>query len=120
VEVVVRIWSFGVSTLVVSALILSSACGDAGGTSGSKATIEIVDNAFSPGTLRVKVGTTVTWQWKGKNTHSVVGTFEGQDYNSGDHTGAGFSASHKFAAAGTYQYVCGFHGGSMPGTVIVE
>ena len=57
----------------------------------------------------------------GQNTHSVVGTFDGQDYNSGDHTRAdAFTATHQIITAGTYEYVCGFHGGSMRGTVIVE
>lgn len=96
-----------------------SACGDDGPT-GSSSAVAITDNAFTPSNLRVKAGTTVTWEWKGQNTHSVVGTFDGQDFNSGDHTGGNFTASHEFTTVGTYQYVCGFHGGSMPGTVTVE
>ena len=111
---------FGWSLLVISALILLSACGDDGGKSPAGAAVDIVDNAFTPGTLHIHAGATVTWTWKGQKTHSVVGTFDGQDYNSGDHTGAGFSATYTFAKAGTYQYVCGFHGGSMPGTVVVD
>ena len=113
--------TFSCGLLLVSALVVTSACGDDGGASDSPAAVQIVDNAFSPGTQRVKTGTTVSWTWVGENTHSVVGTFDGQDYNSGDHTRAdGFTATYKFAAAGTYEYVCGFHGGSMRGTVIVE
>lgn len=113
--------TLGCSLLVVSAIAAASACSDDGGTSGSPAAVQIVDNAFTPNTLRVKAGTTVSWTWVGDNTHSVVGTFDGQDYNSGDHTRADhFTATHQFAAAGTYEYVCGFHGGSMRGTVIVE
>ena len=113
--------TFGCSVLIVSALVALSACGDGASPSGAPAAVQIVDNAFSPGTLQVKVGTTVSWTWVGNNTHSVVGTFEGQDYNSGDHTRAdGFTATHRFTTAGTYEYVCGFHGGSMRGTVIVE
>ena len=115
-----RTRTFASAVVVISALILASACGDDGGKSAATSTVDIVDNAFTPGTLHVKAGTTVTWEWKGNNTHSVVGTFDGQDYNSGDHTGAGFSATFDFTKAGTYQYVCGFHGGSMPGTVVVE
>jgi len=110
---------FGRSAFAVFALVLMSACGD-DGPSGSSSAVAITDNAFTPSSLRVKAGTTVTWEWKGQNTHSVVGTFDGQDFNSGDHTGGNFTASHEFATVGTYQYVCGFHGGSMPGTVIVE
>ena len=113
--------TFGCALLIVSALVAVSACGDDGGGSASSPSVQIVDNAFSPGTLRVKTGTTVSWTWAGHNTHSVVGTFDGQDYNSGDHTRAdGFTATHRFSTAGTYEYVCGFHGGSMRGSVIVE
>ena len=115
--------TFGRSLLFASALLAASACGadgeppDSGGTSA----VEIVDNAFAPGTVRVKAGTTVSWTWVGENTHSVVGTFDGKDFNSGDHTRAdGITASHPFTTPGTYDYVCGFHGGSMKGTVIVE
>ena len=114
--------TFGCSLLIVSALVAVSACGDDGdGPSGSASAVQIIDNAFSPGTLRVKAGTTVSWKWRGRNTHSVAGTFDGQDFNSGDHTRAdGVTATHQFTTAGTYEYVCGFHGGSMRGTVIVE
>ena len=95
-------------------------CGDSGGSS-NRASVEIVDNAFSPASVRVAKGETVTWTWKGANTHSVVGPFDGRDFNSGDHTSAErFTSSYRFMTAGTYEYVCGFHGGSMKGTVVVE
>ena len=112
--------TFGCALLIVALLVAASACGDDGGGPASSPAVEIIDNSFSPDTLRVKTGTTVSWTWAGQNTHSVVGTFDGQDYNSGDHTRAdGLTATHRFATAGTYEYVCGFHGGSMRGTVIV-
>jgi plastocyanin len=95
-------------------------CGDDASSGSDQPTVEIIDNAFRPSTVRVKAGATVTWNWGGHNTHSVVGTFDGVDYNSGDHTSAErFHASYQFKTAGTYEYVCGFHGGSMKGTVIV-
>jgi plastocyanin len=111
----------GRATIVMlsfSALVLG--CGDSGGSS-TNASVEILDNAFSPASVRVEQGATVTWTWTGANTHSVVGTFDGRDFNSGDHTSAErFTASYQFATVGTYEYVCGFHGGSMKGAVIVE
>jgi plastocyanin len=108
-----------IATLCVS--LPAFGCGDSGGPTTENASVEIVDNAFSPSSVRVARGATVTWTWKGANTHSVAGPFEGRDFNSGDHTAAeGFTASYEFTTTGTYEYVCGFHGGSMRGTVIVE
>ena len=113
---------FACALLIAAGIVALPACGDdRPGAGAPTAAVEIIDNAFSPGTLRVKAGTTVSWTWKGQNTHSVVGTFDGQDFNSGDHTRAdGFTASHQFTTAGTYEYVCGFHGGSMKGVVVVD
>ena len=110
----------GRATILMLGLpVLVGGCGDGG--SSTKASVEIVDNAFPPASVRVEKGATVTWTWAGANTHSVVGTFDGRDFNSGDHTSAErFTASYKFTTAGTYEYVCGFHGGSMKGAVIVE
>jgi len=111
--------NIGCSMLVVAALFLVSACGDDGKSSAPSA-VQIIDNAFSPGTLHVKAGTTVTWTWVGQNTHSVVGISDGFDYNSLDHTRAeGFVASYQFPNKGTFEYICGVHGGAMKGTVIV-
>jgi plastocyanin len=86
-------------------------------------TIEVTDNVFTPSTLRVKVGQTVVWEWASKGPHSVIGDFDGEEFNSGEHTGAEgccFAAIHLFGKSGTYQYFCGIHGGGMSGTVIVE
>lgn len=106
--------------VMLSLPALFTACGDSGGSS-SNTEVEIVDNAFSPASVTVERGTTVTWTWGGVNTHSVVGTFDGRDFNSGDHTSADrVTASYQFTTKGTYEYVCGFHGGSMRGTVVVE
>jgi plastocyanin len=105
----------GLATLTIAL----AGCGD--DASAGQPTVEIIDNAFRPASLRAKVGDTVTWTWSGRNTHSVVGTFDGVDYNSGDHTSAErFRATYQFTTPGTYEYVCGFHGGSMKGAVIVE
>jgi plastocyanin len=110
----------GIAVVMACSSLVFTGCGDDGGARDA-ASVEIVDNAFSPATRRVRAGTTVTWTWKGQNTHSVVGTFDGRDFNSGDHTSAeGIRASYEFTMAGTYEYVCGFHGGSMKGAVIVE
>ena len=81
--------------------------------------VSIADNTFTPGTLTVAKGTTVTWQWGGKNSHSVVGTFDGQNVQSPTNTGSG-TFSFTFNTPGTYNYHCGVHGTAMPGTIVVQ
>jgi plastocyanin len=79
-------------------------------------TVTIQNMAFSPSTLNVKVGTTVTWINKDSTTHNVVsdsGLFE-----SGDLTN-GMSYNYTFNKVGSYPYHCSIHP-SMTGTVVVS
>jgi plastocyanin len=122
-ELTARFLIEGLARGTLATTLLAVAMGGCGDDGRDTASVDIIDNAFRPSTVRVVAGATVTWTWSGRNTHSVVGTFDGRDFNTGDHTNAeepGFRSSHQFATAGTYEYVCGFHGGSMKGTVIVE
>jgi plastocyanin len=68
---------------------------------------------FSPATLHVSPGTTVTWCWASGN-HSVTGT--GFDSDVRD---SGATFTHAFATAGTYAYHCKVHD-TMQATVVVE
>jgi plastocyanin len=68
---------------------------------------------FSPATLHVAAGATVTWCWA-SDSHSVTGT--GLDSDVRD-TGATFT--HAFATAGTYAYHCKIHS-TMQATVVVQ
>jgi plastocyanin len=81
--------------------------------------VSVADNTFSPGTLTVAKGTTVTWQWSGAAPHAVAGKFEGQDVKSPTLTGSG-TFTFTFNTPGTYTYQCAIHGASMPGTIIVQ
>jgi plastocyanin len=75
--------------------------------------VSIQDFLFSPGTVTVGVGGTVTWSNSGAEDHTATG--------SGFDTGTlspGASASHTFAAAGTFSYICNIHP-DMTGTVQV-
>jgi plastocyanin len=79
-------------------------------------TVSVVNNAFSPATITVPVGSTVTWQWNSDGvTHNVTfqdGTTSG-NMNSG-------SFPRTFQAAGTFPYLCTIHGSlGMTGTVTV-
>ena len=69
-------------------------------------------NAFHPGSLTVKVGTTITWLNKDPAYHSVVA--DGGQFKSGL-LAIGQLFSFTFDQAGTYPYHCGVNGG--PGGV---
>ena len=90
--------------------------------------VTIANSAFTPSTMNVSAGATVTWTWDtcsdpgyGGNTcvaHDVVFD-DGSNATSGtlDHG----SWSRTFATAGTFNYHCSIHGAAvMSGTVVVK
>jgi plastocyanin len=75
----------------------------------------ISDFKFTPATLTVHVGDTVTWSNVGPSSHTATATDGSFD------TGVlkkGQSTSHTFTQAGTFAYVCQIHP-FMHGTVVV-
>jgi nitrite reductase (NO-forming) len=75
--------------------------------------------AFSPSTLTVKAGTTVTWVNDDSTIHTVVGdTFDSRNEKK-DGLGKGDTFSYTFNTPGTYPYHCTMHP-FMTGTVIVK
>lgn len=80
----------------------------------TSADVRIQNFSFDPGTVRVKVGGTVTWTNEDKADHDVTGDgWQSESMATGD------TYRNTFEAAGTYSYLCGRHP-SMQGTVIVE
>lgn len=77
--------------------------------------ISIKDYAFSPATLTIKKGTTVTWTNEDIAKHTVTGDSGGP---SSDFFGKGESYSYTFATAGTFPYHCEPHP-YMTATIIV-
>lgn len=76
--------------------------------------VNIQDFAFSPATVTIKTGDAVKWTNSDSAPHTISASgFGSQNLNTGD------SYSRTFAAAGTYDYICGIHP-SMKGTVIVQ
>ena len=78
--------------------------------------------AFSPASVTVPRGTTVTWTNRDPASHTIVndGTSmfgAGQKFSSTP-IGSGQSFSFTFTEAGTYPYHCGIHT-TMHGTIIV-
>ena len=81
----------------------------------AEAAVTIDNFAFSPQSLQVKVGTTVTWTNNQGATHTV--TSDTGAWDSGN-LSQGKSFSFTFTTAGTFAYHCAIHS-SMTGTVEV-
>jgi plastocyanin len=70
---------------------------------------------FSPRSVTVNVGDTVTWTNSDAQAHTAT---SGSTWNTGDIAG-GDSASITFRTAGTFDYICAIHP-TMTGTVVVR
>ncbi len=82
----------------------------------ASALVSVGDNFFSPRTVSIAVGDTVTWRNDGQAPHSATadnGSFDTGVFN------AGQSRSHTFSSAGTFSYFCTVHGAAQSGTVRV-
>lgn len=125
------------AVLVALAVVGLTACGGGGG--GSQVTsppptgntpppsngISVSNNAYSPATKTVAVGTTVQWSWNtctgdvysGQTCTSHSVTFDDGPTSPTQDQG---TYSRMFTAAGTYTYHCAIHGAAMAGTITVQ
>jgi plastocyanin len=86
-----------------------------GARKAASTSVTMGDFFFSPGTVTVDVGDTVTWHNSGQAPHTATaddGSFDTGTINSGG------SGSHTFNSAGTFSYICTIHP-NMHGTVRV-
>jgi plastocyanin len=83
---------------------------------GETVRVNIKDLAFSPATVRIKVGQTVEWVNGDPLAHTV--TADDKSWGSG-FLNQGGRFTHRFTAAGSFPYHCEPHP-QMKGTVIVE
>ena len=99
--------------------------GSNGTEANMTADVEISDNEYSPKSVTIAVGGTVTWTNNGTNSHTVTG----DDFDSSPNcNGAlpqlggcltnGQTYSETFVEAGSFSYHCKVHA-SMTGTVTV-
>ncbi len=113
--------------LLLAAFTLSNSCtknsdniyGSGGnGSKGGPGTNEVwmQGMAFTPSTISVSAGTTITWTNKDGVAHTV--TSDTGLFDSGSIPTNG-TYSHTFATAGTYTYHCAIHT-YMKGTVSVK
>ena len=94
-----------------AATLFPSGASRAGG-----AAVQIDDFAFSPPSLTVKAGTTVTWRNKDDIPHTVASStrlFKSKALDTDD------SYTFTFNEPGSYQYFCSLHP-HMTGTIVVE
>ena len=85
------------------------------------ATVDVIDFDYSPGSVTVNTGDTVTWTQSGDEPHTV--TADDGSFDSGE-MATGETFSMRFDSPGTYAYYCTLHGGpggeGMSAVVIVE
>lgn len=122
----------GIVLVTGTLMVISAGCGGsgtttdttapAGNTTGTKgeaqssASVTIENFAFTPPTITIKKGGTVTWINKDSMVHTA--TADGGDFDTGDIT-QNQSAALTFDKAGTFSYICTYHP-NMKGTVIVK
>ena len=75
-------------------------------------------NAFSPSTVTIQAGQSVTWNWV-TGFHSVVSDSAPKAFADSPAQASGQFVA-MFPTAGTFPYHCGIHGAMMSGTIIVQ
>ena len=78
--------------------------------------IDISGMAFSPNSITISVGDTITWTNLDSMSHTATG--DNSEFDSGT-LGKDQSFSFTFTTTGTYTYHCAFHSG-MTATIIVQ
>jgi ABC-type transport system substrate-binding protein len=108
--------------LLISTIVFIS-CGKSSGYSSGTVnppppanSVSIVNMSFSPTTLTVAAGTTVTWTNNDGMTHTV--TADDISFDSGN-IPMGTKFARAFPSAGTYTYHCTIHP-TMKGTIVVK
>ncbi len=85
----------------------------------TSAAVDLINTSFSPKSVVVKTGGTVTWTWKDSPTAHNVTFVSGPALRPPDSaTQATGTQNFTFTTVGTYNYVCTVHG-AMTGTITV-
>jgi plastocyanin len=84
--------------------------------------VEVGDNFFSPSSLTIAVGDSVTWTNGGSMPHNVVA--DNGSFRSGNASASAWSYTRTFTSAGDFRYFCELHGAAgglgMAGIIRVE
>lgn len=79
--------------------------------------VTIQNFTFNPATITVNAGDTITWTNADAAVHSARAT--GGSFDTGT-LFQGDSKTFTFSVPGTFAYICGIHGASMSGAVVVN
>lgn len=90
--------------------------GSASGEGTPADKVAIVDFAYKPETVKVKVGTEVTWTNQDSFAHTVTADDKSFDSKNMEKDA---TFKHRFDTAGTFKYFCAIHN-YMTGSVVVE
>ncbi len=98
----------------------ASSAPTASAAAAKSAAVTIKGFAFSPATLNVDKGTTVTFTNNDSATHTVTsGANRTKDGKFDQELSGGTEATVTFDNVGTFEYFCSFHS-SLKGTVVVK
>jgi plastocyanin len=107
-----RTRSLAAGSVAIAAMLLIGG----GSAVAADQSVAIADFLFTPSTVTVTVGDTVTWTNSGAIVHTATAT--GGSWDTGD-IAPGASAAITFSTAGTFAYICTPHP-TMTGTVVVQ
>ncbi len=80
--------------------------------------VDVNDNSFNPPSVVIQSGGTVTWTWRGANTHNLTFTAGPSPLPANHANATSGSTPRTITNVGSYDYVCTNHAG-MSGTVTV-
>jgi len=104
------------SVLIISMIFFSCSKSSTTMNTNNPNTVSIKNMAFSPASVNVTTGTTVTWVNNDAIAHTV--TADNGSFDSGN-IAPGNSFTHTFSSAGTVSYHCSIHP-MMTGSVAVK
>jgi plastocyanin len=94
---------------LVAGIVLAcsdDATGSSCGSGGTATAVNVCNNFFAPDASSLTVGASITWTWRGGDTHNV--TFEDPGFTNSTTKTSGTHAQ-QFPAAGTFRYRCTIH-----------
>jgi LPXTG-motif cell wall-anchored protein len=103
------------SVKLAGGALVSSLAHPATAHAADDTSVTISDFKFTPASITIHVGDTVTWTNSGPSAHTA--TANNGSFNTGV-LQKGHSASHTFTTAGTFTYICSIHP-FMHGTIVV-